>query len=216
MPCGALFTTPRVSISALNSVRGAEYYANYSAKYNGGGGCPPVSSTPAPVTPDPVLLDGIKNQVKAKGGHGLTLAELGHVLRAMQLEGALSPSQAQALTAAIEQKCFQDAATDQWASQVAAGVGNALQQVLELKAATAPEMDADLDCAAKTGRGITKAELKNVVAKHADGQGLLSAEEKATLAKHLEKGSFASKSASAAASKLAAGGPLSLVGIRTL
>jgi len=80
------------------------------------------------------------------------------------------------------------------------------------------QMYKDLQEAADTGRGITKAELKNVVSKHAeDGpKGLLTKTERAALDKAIENDLFATSKGSAAAKQLAEGKPLSIIGIRSL
>ena len=79
------------------------------------------------------------------------------------------------------------------------------------------QMYSDLQCAHETGRGVTKAELKKIVADHAnDGpKGLLTKTEQAALAKAVDKGLFATAKTSKEADRLSKGEPISLLGLRT-
>lgn len=79
------------------------------------------------------------------------------------------------------------------------------------------QMYKDLQSAHDTGRGVTKAELKKIVADHAnDGpKGLLTKTEQAALAKAVDKGLFATAKTSKEADRLSKGEPISLLGLRT-
>lgn len=75
----------------------------------------------------------------------------------------------------------------------------------------------DLQAASYSGRGVTKRELKSVVAKHAnDGPvGELSMGEKNALRRTLARNLFATYKGAAVAKELADGQALSVIGIRT-
>jgi hypothetical protein len=137
MPCGALFTTPRISISALNTVRGAEYYANYTAKYGGGSACGGRTNAggnatpPASVQPHPVMQQGLKDAFNASQSTCVSREALKSVLTSCGVSSVEKNSPvAAALSQAVDQGWFLDGALKKQVLKIAAGDNAELAKVL--------------------------------------------------------------------------------------
>ena len=219
MPCYRR-SPPKLSVSALNSVRGAQYYANYSARYVVGSK-PTPRAKPKPVTPDPALQKLLNRASDKCGGNGINVATLGDILRSFGYDGSKPMSDKGhqlALSNAAQDKSFSNKNINGLAKAIAGGDLGALKKALAARPSYDRQMWSDLQSAAETGNGITKVELAKIAADHtSEGpRDLLTDGEKATLKRAVEKGMFATKKGAATAKQIAKGAPVSILGIRNL